>query len=285
MCIFPPKKMAIPKLSVPVTQAAICAVQNAIDRRFGETVSIREIARRVSPARPKTPQHETDRKLLQRAMRSESYGRRMQKKTFDRFVILLERIKKGAGKRLTRVIQSERAARVMTQVYRDTDWAEHPLEPKELQAIQRSLSPEARKRIAAFRRRARSGGHDKRRIALAVRRILQPPACHARTMGIERGWHEFNREEQDDFIKWGIGRERILLRTSPAKYRAIDRFPVDDRLHNEDLEFVLNILPDDILEKNRAAITRAIEKGWIRAGLWEGVGLERFERALLERHE
>lgn len=187
----------------------------------------------------------------------------MQERTFTRLCLLLERVEPGSTKRLVDAIRSERAVRETMRILRQSDWAELP-DGMELAAIEQRLDDWSRHQLDSFEGWAIEQGHNEWRVLVSRQRILAPLACHARTCGVERGWDELGKQEKRDFIRWGIARERILLRVAPAYVRAIARFPVGDTGHDQDLKFVMEALDIPDTEENR----RNLERRWTWGGVW-----------------
>ena len=246
------------KISAAATKAAAKVVREILRRHSdGKPPNIRAATRAASRALVGSSRWEGDKRLLREVFAESAYGWQMQEKTLYRLALLLEKIETGAKAKLGRAVLSEIARKEVLSLLREHEWAELPY-GAELAHLRRALDPELQGRLRKFEQWAIDRGHNRWRVFVSTQRILAPLACYSRTGGVERAWHEFKPAEQRDFIKWGIARERIMLRMAPAHIRAIERFPVDQ---GDRLESALDALDLPHTEEWRRRIARAMAVG------------------------
>jgi len=125
-----------------------------------------------------------------------------------------------------------RAESEAKRVMKGREWARLASGP-EIWRLKRQMDESSLKLLEEFKQWARKRGHNRWRVVLSEYRILSPLVCHHRTFGIERGWHELTDRERKDFVRWGIARERVMLKVPPAGVRATELFrPEDDVLQH-----------------------------------------------------
>ena len=218
----------------------VSAAAGSAPRRPG-AMKPRHVDRRAGKA-------DANRRMLSRVAYELPAGRGMQLKVFDRLANLLECIEPGAGNRCRQLlIDQERLAR-WKNAHKASDWLE-PAAPEEASALQREgkgpgsawydkrqsaimdallpggpLSADHLGKIRKFRDDALAKGHERIRVDQSLRRFLAPFCAHARTGGIERGWHELSPAEQDAVIRHGLEVEKIWLGPRPSTLRIYHGF-------------------------------------------------------------
>ncbi len=249
------------RISRTAMLAATKVARDVVTRRFGEDWGYcRRAALAVNQDDP--ARVGADRRFLQTILRH-GLGGRWQERTLNRLATLLEKIEPGSAVRVARAVRSKKATRLMNEHRRGSEWAELP-DSIELIRAERQLSRPHRALIRKFVEWAEDQGHGPWRIRLAKARVLAPLVCYARTLGVERGWHELTTRERSQFIEAGIARERIMLRVAPAHIRAMERFPTPD------LDFALDALDVPKTEE----LKKKIEEQWMRESRGDWVGSE-----------
>lgn len=198
-------------------------VREVLERHFrhgrSPRANVRAATRQASKHREDSSEWERDRQLLQRV----AYGapRPTRLNTVRRVAEMLERIEPGAASRIAPLERQQEARQLLAKRWVAMKWAS-PAKPMELVKVKHQLRQDGELvQLKEFRDWARSRWHHAWRISVAERRILEPLVCYDRTGGIERGWGNFSARERRNFIRWGVLREKLLLRGGTAESRAL----------------------------------------------------------------
>lgn len=100
--------------------------------------------------------------------------------------------------------------------------SEAGLSPEERKLVSELASdyPKVRRALQKLARVVRTHRHDYGRWLAALRDVLEPLNRYFTTLGVERGFHEFSKDELASFVTHGLERERILLNRGPDLVRA-----------------------------------------------------------------